>query len=728
MNFSARKVSLGFALLLVALLGLTAAAPALAAKPAASLDIVPADAAFYSAMLRNREQFEKIVNSKAFAKLKALPYVQMGLGLYQMQAADPSSPVGQFEAARRDPKLKKALNFLADLLSDEIFVYGGPSINQTIDLLQGFINDAQYASVARGIREAQEGAKKPHAKEFGDREVAQAFIKRINLLKFPELVIGFKVKDKAVAKELLDELDTNLQLALAQAPMLQDRLKRVTISGHSYLTFKLDGSLIPWKAEEIEKIRSLAATPADGDKLIEHLKKLTLVVSLGLHDDYLLLAVGPSTDVLAKIGKGASLRSLPELAAVAQFADQRICSVSYLSKTLNEHFNTTKSGIDNLLQKVKSFLPSLPIPDKARAEIVKDSAVMAADLKTLVPEVGATASVGFLTPSGVENYDYDWSEQPEMDCSKPLDLLRHVGGNPIAVWVGRSKASPEGYDLLVKWMGIGYRYFEEYGLAAMKAEERAKFEKVFVQVKPLLGRLDKTTRDLLIPALADGQTGLVLDAKLSSQQFIKALPRTNQALTMIEPAIVVGVSDANKLKQAFGEYYAVADDFVEVLKGIDGSGIPKAFKIPRPRIYKLRLGMAYGYPLPAEWGVDTRVLPNAAVSEKVAVLAISGKHSIRLLEEKEPKIADIALPTDRPLASVGGLDFAALIDALDPWVELALEKGTEQLSPDTAESARLHAKTVMEVLKVYRGSVWETYMEGKAAVTHSRSEYHDIEE
>jgi hypothetical protein len=731
MNFSARKVSLGLALLLVALWGLTATPPALAAKPAPSLDLVPADAAFYSAMLRNREQFEKIVNSKAFAKLKALPYVQMGLGLYQMQAADPSSPLGQFEAARHDPKLKKALNFLADLLSDEVFIYGGPSVNQTIDLLQGFVNDAQFAGIAEGFRETHEKpttGKPTHAKEFGDREVAQAFIKRIHLLKFPELVIGFKVKDKALAKELLDELDTNLQLALAQAPMLQDRLKRATISGHSYLTFKLDGSLIPWKAEDIEKIRSLAATPADGDKLIEHLKKLTLVVSLGLHDDYLLLAVGPSTDVLSKIGKGASLRSLPELAAVAQFADQRICSVSYLSKTLNEHFNTTKSGIDNLLQKAKSFLPSLPIPDKARAEIAKDSAVVAADLKTLVPEVGANASVGFLTASGLENYDYDWSEQPEMDCSKPLDLLKHVGGNPIAVWVSRSKASPEGYDLLVKWMGIGYRYFEEYGLAAMKAAERAKFEKVFTQVKPLLGRLDKTTRDLLIPALADGQTGLVLDAKLTSQQFIKTLPATSQALTMFEPAIVVGVSDANKLKQAFGEYYAVADDFVEVIKGIEGSQIPKAFKIPRPRVYKLRMGTAYGYPLPAEWGVDTRVLPNAAVSEKVAVLAISGKHSIRLLEEKEPKIAGITLPTDRPLASVGGFDFAALIDALDPWVELALEKGTAQLSPDNTESARLHAKTVMEVLKVYRGSVWETYMEGKAAVTHSRSEYHDIEE
>ena len=70
-------------------------------------------------------------------------------------------------------------------------------------------------------------------------------------------------------------------------------------------------------------------------------------------------------------------------------------------------------------------------------------------------------------------------------------------------------------------------------------------------MKPLLGRLDKATRNLLIPALADGQTGLVIDAKLTSQQFIKALPPTEQSLTMLEPAIVVGVSDAAKLKQAF---------------------------------------------------------------------------------------------------------------------------------------------------------------------------------
>ena len=132
--------------------------------------------------------------------------------------------------------------------------------------------------------------------------------------------------------------------------------------------------MVPWDPGVVEKIRSLAATPDDGDKLIEHLKKTTLVISLGLRDDYLLLAIGPSTDVLARLGNGTTLRSRPELAAVAKFADKRICSVGYLSKALNQHFSQTKAGIDNLLQAGKALLPSLPVPDKLREEIAKDAA------------------------------------------------------------------------------------------------------------------------------------------------------------------------------------------------------------------------------------------------------------------------------------------------------------------------------------------------------------------
>ena len=41
---------------------------------------------------------------------------------------------------------------------------------------------------------------------------------------------------------------------------------------------------------------------------------------------------------------------------------------------------------------------------------------------------------------------------------------------------------------------------------------------------PLIERLGRTTRDMLLPASADGQIGLVIDTKLASKQFVKAMP------------------------------------------------------------------------------------------------------------------------------------------------------------------------------------------------------------
>ena len=156
-----RKVSLRFGLLAVAawLLVATAQAPARAAGPVPSLDIVPADAAFYSAMLRNREQYDAIVNSKAFAKIKAIPYVQMGLGMMQAQAGGPGSPLGQFEAARNNPDVKKSLDLLADLLSDEVFVYGGANFNQALELLQGTYSDVYFSSLMEGFQHGFEQAR-----------------------------------------------------------------------------------------------------------------------------------------------------------------------------------------------------------------------------------------------------------------------------------------------------------------------------------------------------------------------------------------------------------------------------------------------------------------------------------------------------------------------------------------------------------------------------------------
>jgi hypothetical protein len=347
----------------------------------------------------------------------------------------------------------------------------------------------------------------------------------------------------------------------------------------------------------------------------------------------------------------------------------------------------------------------------------------------VVTEIGATTSVGFLTNRGTESFTYDWSEHPEIDCSKPLDILKHVGGNPVVVLAGRGKYRPEDYEILVKWIRTGYRYAEEYGVPQIPPKERPDFDKFMTGVKPLVARLDKTLRESFMPALADGQSALVIDAKLTSRQFLKNVPPTEQAMPMIEPAIVLGVSDAAKLKDAMHEFYAIADDAVEMAKSMDDKHeIPKDFKILRPKEFNLKAGKLWGYQLPAEAGVDSRVMPNAGLAENVAVLSMSGRHTQRLLGESDPIMAGIKLPTNRAYGTVAAFDFTVLLDAAAPWIDLALVEGTKQAQPQDAETIKQHVKTAMEVLHCYHGTVAVTYQEGKITVTRSRSEFKDLEE
>ena len=284
--------------------------------------------------------------------------------------------------------------------------------------------------------------------------------------------------------------------------------------------------------------------------------------------------------------------------------------------------------------------------------------------------------------------------------------------------------------MLVKWIRIGDQYFEDYAVPTIPPQGREKFDQVMPGLKVLAGRLDKTTRELLIPALADGQSALVLDAKLTSRRFLKTLPSTEQPMPMLEPAIVLGVSNAAKLKKAMDEYYAAADDFVEVIKAVDAKEnhpeIPKDFKLPRPKVYNRPAGTVYGYALPREAGVDGKVMPNAGLSEHVAVLSLSGRHTDRLLNESEPTMAGIKLPLTRPCGTIAALDFAALVDAATPWVNLAVAKAT-QSSPQEAEMIQSHVETALEILKCYRGTVSATTKEGKAIVTRTRSEFRDVE-
>ena len=298
---------------------------------------------------------------------------------------------------------------------------------------------------------------------------------------------------------------------------------------------------------------------------------------------------------------------------------------------------------------VGDLVSSLSLPSQGREEIRKDIAELAKDIKPFIPEPGPIVGISFLSDGFIEGYAYDWSEHPEIDGSKPLSLLGHVGGNPILAVVNRSKVSVAHYDLLSKWAVIGYRYFDKYAGAKMSADERKKYDKIIAQSRPLLRRFDETNRRMLLPALADGQIGFVVDTKLTSKRFIETLPPTEKPMPMIEPALLLGVSDAALLEKAFREYWAIGNALVDVVRGIEGATIPADFKIPSAKAITTSQGTIYAYALPKPWGVDPKVLPNAGLARDVVAISLSREHTQRLLSVTPPKVGGRALPTDRPL-------------------------------------------------------------------------------
>ena len=188
----------------------------------------------------------------------------------------------------------------------------------------------------------------------------------------------------------------------------------------------------------------------------------------------------------------------------------------------------------------------------------------------------------FMTPEGFEGFSYDWGEHPTLDGSKPLTLLQHVGGDPILAIVGRGKVSASGWNTFVKWVNVGYGYFEDFAVPQMPPKEREVYNQIIVKLKPLGKQIDKATRDMLIPALADGQAAFVLDAKLQSRQFIAVLGATEKPLPMIEPAVVYGISDLKLLMKAMDEYAAVVKEFVGILAAQGRTAAAGIFNVPKP--------------------------------------------------------------------------------------------------------------------------------------------------
>lgn len=698
---------------------LTQASPAIAqdaVTQAPSLKWAPADAASFSVMLRAEQQFNAMVNSKAWARLMSLPVVKMAKQKFDEEWANPTGPLAPVSQWYQQPGMAELVKLLCQLGADEVFAYGGANSAEFFALLMELNMANQMAPLMLLGTGDLQAINDPRMRA---KVVLQALADNAERLKIPDLVFGFrlsKANPQAVAKylEMLEHGVTK-----AAPPEIASKFKKTKVHGSDVLTFVLEGKDVPWDHIPIGMVEEF---PGQFDKLIKQIKSMKLTFSLGIRDGYLLVGLGEGTAGLASLNPKAAgrLSERKELAPLAQFQGKPLVAIAYVS----QEFQKVASGNldpEETLKWISGLLKAAELPQGVEAKIKKDLKALAEDMKRLSPHPGASLTLSYLTSKGFEGYTCDWTTNHGLDGTKPLALLNHVGGNPIAFYIERNKISVEDYETTVKWIKLAYRYFEELAVPKLPEFSRPLYEDIMKKAIPLFERFDKATAKMFIPA-NEGEGAIVLDAKLKSKQWHPLMPASEKDLALPEIAIIEALKDAGLFRKAFAEYREIFNDFTAaMLEVLPPFGLPE-IKIPEPQIKKVKGGTLYFYPLPPEVGLDNRIILTGGISDKMAVFALSHEHTLRLLN-KTPITEKIGVLTDanRPLAGATYLNWAGLMDLAAPWVDYGLTQA------HVDNEIREQVQVVLEILKVWRSYASITYLGDGVTITHSEMIIRDLQ-
>lgn len=692
----------GWAMLLV----LGAAGP-LAAQDN-SLSLVPKDAYFYQSTLRWGEQWQAVVKSKAWAKLNSLPAVKMAWQKVEEEWGNAGGPLSMVRQWYEQDENRQLVQLFTQLAADEVFVFGGRDSIDFVQLLGDVQTSNQFAPLALMLRGGVQAAGNTQ-----DRigYVLQTLARNPQRIKAPDVVIGFKLADPKLAEKQLRRLDELIQ----GVPPLNQFVKKTKVGGGNYFTLELDGQMVPW---DQLPIRNFEEKQGDFDGLMKRLKNLKVSINLGLRGQYLLMAVGESSAALATLGKGPTLGDHADLKPLAKFSDRRLTSIGYVSKDCKVMLTPTKKDLEESFQSAVDLIKDAGLTPQQEAKLRKELQGLAGEIYRRTPQAGSALAFTFLTERGYEGYSYNRTKNDDLDGSKALTLLEHLGGSPLFFTSMRNRHSPEDYDTVVKVLKLAHSYFEELGLSKLPVDAQQQYQQVMKIAGPLLVRLDKTTGQMLVPALADGQSACLIDAKLASKQWHKDMPASKQPLPILELGLVVGVSDPALLRKAMEEYRGIANDVIAAIRKF----APDAdFKIPEPETTKASKGTLYFYPLPEAAGLDKQLQPTAGLGAKVAVVTLSREHASRLLNPTPLTTAEGPLTkTKGPLASATYLDWAGLVQAVTPWVDFGMQQGR---APD---DIRDQVRTVLQILQCLRSFSSVTYIEDGAVVSHDETVVRDL--
>ncbi|MGE0758756.1 MAG: hypothetical protein AB7O38_17140 [Pirellulaceae bacterium] len=678
-----------------------------------SLQWVPADVGFYSASLKLRQQVEQFLASRAVSRVAQQPLVQLGIA--QLKANWENPPPSWQDALERlqRPDNQQLMAVLLDAVSHEVFLYGDTRWAEWVALSNRINAISRQAQL-----EAQAAGEDP-AQAVQRRMLDEAWT-MAEQLPLPDLVIGFRLTDQAAAKEQLDRLERIAGEYLHARPEWNGRLRRESVAGHDVLSLRVDGQLIPWEraGREIPDDQR-----AKWDKLVKTLSARTVYVSLCPYQDYLLLSFSADHEHLTKLGTGPLLADRPELAPVVATPDRPYLAIQYASGDFVQHINSVPQQLDNLIGSVEQLLQLAGLEATQRADVLADLKPMMQRVAKLAPRQGATTNFAWRTPRGIEAMTYQWTLGEWLSDSRPLTLLEHTGG-ALAFGVIQLHETPDLGELVETLWQRGWHHTDRLLAPRLTETERATYDRIRAEIVPIVERLGAAFRDKIGPALDGGQIALALDAQALSKRWHQQLPPSDEALPMLEPALVLEVRNADQLRSGAADSWRAIHDLLGKLHELFPEQVP-AVALPVPSERDVAGGVIYYFPLPTALGLDSKLAPHAALGRDLLVFGLFPEQAERMLPRTDAP-RDGLLVRRGPTAAAGYIQFAEWTQFLRLWANYGFQLAAQQENQaQVVAMIKEPAQAVLDLMQCLRTYTAVTYRDGPAAVTHG--EWHVVD-
>ena len=697
------------------------------------IGLIPDDAAFVSSTLRGREQYDRIVESNAFASLKELKSVAKALDEFAKQQTQPGNPMAIAMMMMQMPDNQEAIDLLKDMVATDTFVFGSSSwvtVSKLVKTIQSAQRAGSFATLTEGTDLEIE------SDDFGPNMiVAKALAAHTDQIVIPDLVWGFKTTKIDAAKNQLDRIEVFAKSMAQAQPMLADAVARQKIGNGDFITvtIKPDPNLIKLA------ISNVMSTDMEEelDTVLKRINELQFVVALGVVKDHVVLSIGGGTEHLQAMGTtGGSLLDTEPLKVVRDAADKPLTSIWYRSKKLAKAWETSPEDIAEAKELVTLVAKANELSPEATADAEKLVEDLLNGYASRMPTAGPWVAYSYLTDTGYAGEEWNWAKNLPWDGSKPL-AFDHFGGDPFAAVAVRTKTDPEQFESLVTWISSLRKFITDNISSSADEDVQKNFETFEEKIVPLGEELTQTIREKFIPALKSGQFGFVLDSKASTTRIQKTLPTSSKPLPLVAPAIVLSLDDDVLFREGLSDVFALSDKLLSVIREIDDDAIPSEYRIPDPEEQDTPGGSVWNFALP-ESGLDEQIQLSVGVGKEAAVFSLVPDQAKRLLKSTSLTLeGDVSMN----LAAAAILDWVAFANVLEPWVNYVIrcggvmqDKGSldpdSTIGPDSETEEVTDAldqlTTIFDVVRCLKSATAKTVIEGDATVTRWQNRIEDL--